>query len=67
MTADVRAAYLNAEMPDVVYVCLPKICGDEPDWARQLYRALCGHPKVRQLWNKLFVEFTISEGCQQSV
>ena len=65
--ADVRTAYLNAEMPDVIYICLSNICGDETDWVRQLYRALYGHPKAGQLWNKLFVEFASSEGYLQSV
>ena len=60
--ADVVTAYLNADMPDEVYIKLPKICGDDPSMVRRLYKALYGHLKARQLWNRDFVGFTSDEG-----
>ena len=60
--ADVVTAYLNATMPDEVYIKLPKICGDDPSMVRRLYKALYGHLKARRLWNRDFVGFTSDEG-----
>ena len=60
--ADVVTAYLNADMPDEVYIKLPKICGDDPNMVRRLFKALYGHPKAGKLWNTDFVGFTGDEG-----
>ena len=60
--ADVVTAYLNADMPDEVYIKLPKICGDDPDMVRHLQKALYDHPKAGKLWNNGFVGFTHDEG-----
>ena len=63
--ADVVTAYLNAAMPDEVYVKLPSICGDDPTLVRRLLRALYGHPKAGNLWNFDFVNFMLGEGFLQ--
>ena len=47
--ADVITAYLNAEMPDEVYIKLLSICGDDADMVRRLLGALYGHPQAGQL------------------
>ena len=60
--ADVVTAYLNAEMPDEVYIKLPKNCGDDQNMVRRLYKALYGHPTAGKLWNTDFVGFTGDEG-----
>ena len=62
--ADVITAYLNAQMPDEVYIKLPKICGDEDNLVRRLWKALYGHPKAGNLWNSDFVKFML-EGFKQ--
>ena len=63
--ADVITAYLNANMPDEVYIKLPKICGDAVDLVCRLWKALYGHPKAGNLWNTDFVEFMLQEGFKQ--
>ena len=60
--ADVVTAYLNADMPAEVYIKLPRICGDDATMVRRLQKALYGHPKAGQLWNKEFVGFSRDEG-----
>ena len=58
-------AYLNAAMPDEVYIRLPSICGGDPALVRRLLRALYGHPKAGNLWNCDFVTFMLGEGFLQ--
>ena len=55
MQADVVMAYLNANMPDEVFVKLPTL-------VRRLQKALYGHPSAGKLWNTDFVVFTSDEG-----
>ena len=49
-----------------IHVRLPNICGEDRLLVRQLFKALYGHPKAGQLWNKVFVKFLIGKGFQQS-
>ena len=65
--ADVVTAYLNAAMNEEVYVKLPRVCGDDPTLVRRLFKALYGHPRAGQLWNKKFVDFMLSLGFIQSL
>ena len=60
-------AYLNATMNEEVYVKLPRVCEDDPTLVRQLCKALYGHPRAGQLWNKKFVDFMLALGFVQSL
>ena len=60
-------AYLNAEMDEEVYIKLLSICGDDEALVRQLWKALYGHPKAGQLWNKVRVKFLTQRVFTQSV
>ena len=56
--ADVVTAYLNADMPDEVYIKLPKICGDDPNMVRRLCKHCMdilklGNCGIMTLWDLL--------------
>ena len=63
---DIVTAFLNAPLPDICYVKLPKVCGDPPDLVRQLFKALYGHVEAPKLWNLERSAVMVSLGFVQS-
>ena len=63
---DIITAFLNAPLPDICYMKLPKVCGDPPGLVRQLFKALYGHVEAPKLWNLEWSAVMISFGFVQS-
>ena len=63
---DIVTAFLNAHLPEVCYVKLPKVCGDPPGLVRQFSKALYRHVEAPKLWNLEWSAVMSSLGFVQS-
>ena len=63
---DVVTAFLNAALPEVCFIKLPKVCGDPENNVRPLFKALCGHVEAPKLWNEEWAIFMVEIGFTRS-
>ena len=63
---DVVTAFLNAALPELCFIKLPKVCGDPEGYVRPLYKALYGHIEAPKLWNKEWSILMLELGFVQS-
>ena len=63
---DVVMTFLNAALPEVCFIKLPKVCGDPEGYVRPLLKALYGHIEAPNLWNKEWSLLMVELGFTQS-
>ena len=63
---DVVTAFLNAALPEVCFIKLPKVCGDPENYVRPLFKALYGHVEAPKLWNEEWAIFMVEIGFTRS-
>lgn len=63
---DVKTAYLNAQLPEEVYISAPDGSGEPPGTVLRLRRALYGLKQSGLLWHNTLKEFLVSKGFEVS-
>ena len=65
--ADVCDAYLNAELPEPIYIAQPEGFINDPTLVCKLHKAIYGLKQSGYLWNKTLVKFMLNQDLTQSV